>query len=138
MCRARAVVWYEARVLCLGLDGAGKTSVLQRAADRTASAPVAPTTGFIVKTLTLPPDWKVDVWDIGGAPSPSTSPISLATTRTSPAPSPSHAWGVGAAAARCDNVCIARPAAGLVHTLVGPGPRGLACPRRAARGYASE
>ena len=77
-CATRAVVWYEARVLCLGLDGAGKTSVLQRAADRTASAPVAPTTGFIVKTLTLPPDWKVDVWDIGGAPSPSASPISLA------------------------------------------------------------
>ena len=66
-CDARAVVWYEARVLCLGLDGAGKTSVLQRAADRSDSAPVAPTTGFIVKTLTLPPDWKVDVWDIGGA-----------------------------------------------------------------------
>ena len=62
-----AVLWYEARVLCLGLDGAGKTSVLQRAADRSDSAPVAPTTGFIVKTLTLPPDWKVDVWDIGGA-----------------------------------------------------------------------
>ena len=90
-----AVVWYEARVLCLGLDGAGKTSILQRAADRSDSAPVAPTTGFIVKTLTLPPDWKVDVWDIGGA-----ATLALILTLTLSCPNPSRSWGIGAAAAQ--------------------------------------
>jgi len=64
---SRAVVWYEARVLCLGLDGAGKTSVLQRAGDRGSPEPVEPTNGFNVKALNVPPDWKIDAWDIGGS-----------------------------------------------------------------------
>tara|TARA_B110001452_G_scaffold176042_1_gene147620 strand:+ start:38 stop:640 length:603 start_codon:yes stop_codon:yes gene_type:complete len=62
----KAVVWYEARVLCLGLDGAGKTSVLQRA-DRNSFDAVEPTTGFHVRALNVTPDWKLDVWDIGGS-----------------------------------------------------------------------
>jgi len=106
-------VWYEARVLCLGLDGAGKTSVLQRAADRSDSAPVAPTTGFIVKTLTLPPDWKVDVWDIGGA-----ATLALIPTLTLSCPNPSRTWGIGAAAAQgAPRFHCEAPVVSLVHGL---------------------
>ena len=43
------VHWLDMRVLCLGLDGAGKTSVLLRAADATATLEgVEPTNGFKV------------------------------------------------------------------------------------------
>ena len=62
----KPVVWYEARVLCLGLDGAGKTSVLRRA-DRDSFDTVEPTTGFHVRAINVEPDWKLDVWDIGGS-----------------------------------------------------------------------
>jgi GTPase SAR1 family protein len=74
-------------VLCLGLDGAGKTSVLQRAAENGAFEPVDPTNGFNVKALNVPPDWKIDVWDIGGAerrPARS-SAESVASPRPTPA-----------------------------------------------------
>ena len=61
------VEWRDARVLCLGLDGAGKSSLLRRAADASADLDsLKPTTGFNVRTLTVLPDWKLEVWDIGG------------------------------------------------------------------------
>jgi GTPase SAR1 family protein len=55
------------RVLCLGLDGAGKTSVLLRAADATATLEgVEPTNGFKVRTVIVEPNCRAEVWDIGG------------------------------------------------------------------------
>jgi len=63
------VAWREAKVLCLGLDNAGKSSLLRRASDMSAapglSDDILPTTGFNVRTITVP-DCKLEVWDIGG------------------------------------------------------------------------
>ena len=61
------VKWLDMRVLCLGLDGAGKTSVLLRAADATATLEgVEPTNGFKVRTVIVEPNCRAEVWDIGG------------------------------------------------------------------------
>jgi len=54
----------EVRILLLGLDNAGKTSVLRRLADEEI-ADVKPTQGFQVKTLQQG-ELKIDVWDVGG------------------------------------------------------------------------
>lgn len=63
-----AVEWRTSRVLCLGLDGAGKTTLLcAAAAEQPGLHDVSPTTGFHVRTVTVKPDRKIDVWDIGGA-----------------------------------------------------------------------
>ncbi len=63
---AIAVEWREVRVLCLGLDGAGKTSLLGHARLGAADhEPAEPTTGFHVHTVTVR-DWKLLVWDVGG------------------------------------------------------------------------
>lgn len=84
--RSSMIEWRDVRFLCLGLDGAGKTSLMLRAArdaligDAPPSDEVAkPTTGFCVRTLKLEPDWKLNIWDIGGMP-----PLSSEIRRLSP------------------------------------------------------
>ena len=58
----------EARALCIGLDGAGKTSLLKRASDASADlSSIVPTTGFNVRSVNVDPDWSLEVWDVGGA-----------------------------------------------------------------------
>ncbi len=54
----------ELRVLLLGLDNAGKTSVMKKLSDEDISS-VNPTQGFNVKSIKTS-DFKLNVWDIGG------------------------------------------------------------------------
>lgn len=54
----------EARILVLGLDNSGKTTILKRLSDEEISQ-VTPTQGFNVKSL-MQNDFKLNVWDIGG------------------------------------------------------------------------
>jgi ADP-ribosylation factor-like protein 3 len=54
----------ELRVLVLGLDNAGKTTVLKKMADED-TVQINPTQGFNMKTL-VKEGIKLNVWDIGG------------------------------------------------------------------------
>ncbi len=54
----------EARILVLGLDNSGKTTILKRLCDEEVSH-VMPTQGFNVKSL-VQNDLTLNVWDIGG------------------------------------------------------------------------
>lgn len=54
----------EARILILGLDNAGKTSILKAMADEDITTTM-PTHGFNIKTV-LQNGFKLNVWDIGG------------------------------------------------------------------------
>merc|ERR1712070_536902 len=54
----------EARILMLGLDNAGKTTILKKLGDEDISH-VTPTQGFNIKSL-LSEGFKLNVWDIGG------------------------------------------------------------------------
>ncbi len=54
----------EARLLVLGLDNSGKTTILKRLSDEEISN-VMPTQGFNVKSL-VQNDITLNVWDIGG------------------------------------------------------------------------
>merc|ERR1711977_463927 len=54
----------EVRILMLGLDNAGKTSVLKKLSDEDISH-IMPTQGFNIKSL-LHEGFKLNVWDIGG------------------------------------------------------------------------
>lgn len=54
----------EARILVLGLDNSGKTTILKKFSDEDISE-VMPTQGFNVKSL-MQNDFKLNVWDIGG------------------------------------------------------------------------
>jgi len=54
----------EARILMLGLDNAGKTTILKKMSDEDIST-VMPTQGFNVKSL-VHEGFKLNVWDIGG------------------------------------------------------------------------
>ena len=54
----------EARVLILGLDNSGKTTILKKMAEEDISH-IMPTQGFNVKSL-MHGDFKLNVWDIGG------------------------------------------------------------------------
>ena len=54
----------ELRVLLLGLDNAGKTSVMRRLSDEEIEQ-IMPTQGFNVKSIKSA-DFKLNVWDIGG------------------------------------------------------------------------
>lgn len=53
----------EARILVLGLDNSGKTTILKRLGNESISE-VMPTQGFNVKTL-VQNSFKLNVWDIG-------------------------------------------------------------------------
>lgn len=54
----------EVRILLLGLDNAGKSSILKRLSDEDITS-VKPTQGFVIKTLTQN-GIKLNVWDVGG------------------------------------------------------------------------
>ena len=54
----------EARILVLGLDNAGKTTILKKMGDENADN-VMPTQGFNIKTL-VKEGFKLNMWDIGG------------------------------------------------------------------------
>lgn len=54
----------EVRVLLLGLDNSGKSSILKRLSDEDI-LDVRPTQGFVVKTLKHG-DFKLNMWDVGG------------------------------------------------------------------------
>ncbi|ORZ37523.1 ADP-ribosylation factor family-domain-containing protein [Catenaria anguillulae PL171] len=54
----------EIRILLLGLDNAGKTTILKRLNQEDITE-VSPTTGFNVKTVQTS-GFKLNVWDIGG------------------------------------------------------------------------
>ena len=63
------VDWRELRVLLVGLDDAGKSSLVRRAGDATAEIDTSlpRTSGFSVRTVTVEPDFKCELWEIGGA-----------------------------------------------------------------------
>merc|ERR1711862_341615 len=54
----------ESRILMLGLDNAGKTTVLKKLSDEDISH-IMPTQGFNIKSL-VHDGFKLNVWDIGG------------------------------------------------------------------------
>merc|ERR1712159_647327 len=54
----------EVRILMLGLDNSGKTSILKRLSDEDITH-IQPTQGFNIKSL-LHEGFKLNVWDIGG------------------------------------------------------------------------
>merc|ERR1712147_611167 len=54
----------EARILVLGLDNAGKTTILKKMSEEDVST-IMPTQGFNIKSLTQD-GFKLNVWDIGG------------------------------------------------------------------------
>jgi hypothetical protein len=66
--RPKPTEWRFAKALCLGLDGAGKSTLLHRAGDPSAALDgTAPTNGFNVRTVVVLPEWKVEMWDVGGS-----------------------------------------------------------------------
>merc|ERR1712188_235915 len=54
----------EVRILMLGLDNSGKTSILKKLSDEDINH-ITPTQGFNIKSL-LHEGFKLNVWDIGG------------------------------------------------------------------------
>ncbi|TPX72743.1 hypothetical protein SpCBS45565_g00176 [Spizellomyces sp. 'palustris'] len=54
----------EIRILMLGLDNAGKTTILKRINGEDIST-ISPTLGFNIKTL-VHNDYKLNIWDVGG------------------------------------------------------------------------
>jgi len=54
----------ESRILMLGLDNAGKTTILRKLSEEDISS-VMPTQGFNIKSL-MQDGFKLNVWDIGG------------------------------------------------------------------------
>uniref|UniRef100_A0A7R9YCL1 ADP-ribosylation factor-like protein 3 n=1 Tax=Pinguiococcus pyrenoidosus TaxID=172671 RepID=A0A7R9YCL1_9STRA len=54
----------EARILVLGLDNAGKTTILKKLSDEDVNH-IMPTQGFNIKSL-MHAEFKLNVWDIGG------------------------------------------------------------------------
>ena len=54
----------EARILVLGLDNSGKTTILRSLSDE-GHEDIAPTQGFNIKALSTE-GFKLNVWDIGG------------------------------------------------------------------------
>jgi len=54
----------EARILVLGLDNAGKTTILKKLSDEAIDT-ITPTKGFNVKSITVK-GFKVNMWHVGG------------------------------------------------------------------------
>lgn len=54
----------EARILVLGLDNSGKTTILKKLSEEDVSH-IMPTQGFNIKSL-MQDGFKLNVWDIGG------------------------------------------------------------------------
>jgi ADP-ribosylation factor-like protein 2 len=54
----------EMRILILGLDNAGKTTILKKFNGEDINE-ISPTLGFNIKTLFFK-EFKLNVWDIGG------------------------------------------------------------------------
>ncbi|KAK2809325.1 hypothetical protein FQN50_003967 [Emmonsiellopsis sp. PD_5] len=54
----------EMRVLMLGLDNAGKTTIVKRIMDEDVTT-VSPTLGFIIKSIDFQ-GYKLNIWDVGG------------------------------------------------------------------------
>jgi len=54
----------EARLLVLGLDNSGKTTILKKLSDEDITT-IMPTQGFNIKSL-MHDGFKLNVWDIGG------------------------------------------------------------------------
>lgn len=54
----------EARLLVLGLDNSGKTTILKKLSDEDINS-IMPTQGFNIKSL-MQDNFKLNVWDIGG------------------------------------------------------------------------
>ena len=57
----------ERTLLCLGIDGAGKTTLVDALAGNAVTHAQQPTHGFRVKTVRLEPHWDFSVWEVGGA-----------------------------------------------------------------------
>lgn len=55
---------HEARILVLGLDNAGKSTILARLSEEEI-ATIRPTQGFVVKSLKHD-NIRLNVWDVGG------------------------------------------------------------------------
>jgi len=54
----------EMRILMLGLDNAGKTTIVKRIMNEDVTT-VSPTLGFIIKSIDFQ-GYKLNVWDVGG------------------------------------------------------------------------
>ncbi|GME28637.1 adp-ribosylation factor family protein [Neofusicoccum parvum] len=54
----------EMRILMLGLDNAGKTTIVKKIMDEDVNS-VSPTLGFIIKTIEYE-GYKLNIWDVGG------------------------------------------------------------------------
>ncbi|EAS32271.3 small GTP-binding protein [Coccidioides immitis RS] len=54
----------EMRILMLGLDNAGKTTIVKRIMNEDVTT-VSPTLGFIIKTIEFR-GYKLNIWDVGG------------------------------------------------------------------------
>ncbi|KAF7502753.1 ADP-ribosylation factor-like protein 2 [Endocarpon pusillum] len=54
----------EMRILMLGLDNAGKTTIVKRIMNEDITS-VSPTLGFIIKTIDFR-GYKLNIWDVGG------------------------------------------------------------------------
>ena len=54
----------EARILVLGLDNAGKTTILKKLSEDSIEG-IQPTQGFNIKSLNVA-GFKINMWDIGG------------------------------------------------------------------------
>ncbi|EGP90562.1 unnamed protein product [Zymoseptoria tritici ST99CH_1A5] len=54
----------EMRILMLGLDNAGKTTIVKKIMNEDVNS-VSPTLGFIIKTIDYE-GYKLNIWDVGG------------------------------------------------------------------------
>jgi ADP-ribosylation factor-like protein 2 len=55
----------EIRILILGLDNAGKTTIVKRLVGEPIDA-IEPTLGFQIRTLANRPPYQIHLWDVGG------------------------------------------------------------------------